>query len=135
MKKLFPLMIVVLMFAWSCGNKQPKTEPAGETEEIENALEKEAEITPADKAKNCDEFVDKYEKWMDNYLVLMEKYMKNPMNQEMLQQFAKVQTEAMEWVSQWQGAMVLCANDEKYEKRFNEISEKAEKKMKELGLE
>jgi hypothetical protein len=53
----------------------------------------------------------------------------------MLQQFAKVQTEAMEWVSQWQGAMVLCANDEKYEKRFNEISEKAEKKMKELGLE
>jgi hypothetical protein len=135
MKKLFPLMIVVLMFAWSCGNKQPKTEPAGETEEIENALEKEAEITPADKAKNCDEFVDKYEKWMDNYLVLMEKYMKNPMNQEMLQQFAKVQTEATEWVSQWQGAMVLCANDEKYKKRFNEISEKAEKKMKELGLE
>ncbi|MGE0018947.1 MAG: DUF6591 domain-containing protein [Draconibacterium sp.] len=135
MKKLFPLMFVVLMLVWSCGNKQPKTEAAGETEEVENALEKEAEFSPTGKAKDCDEFVDQYEKWMDNYLVLMEKYMKNPMDQEMLQQFAKVQTEAMEWISQWQGAMVLCANDEKYEKRFNEISEKAEKKMKELGLE
>lgn len=128
MKKLFPLMFVVLMLAWSCGNKQPKTEA---TEETENAVEKVGDT----KAKDCDEFVDKYEKWMDDYLVLMEKYMKNPMDQEMMQKFAKVQGEAMEWVSQWQGTMVLCAGDEKYEKRFNEISEKAEKKMKELGLE
>lgn len=134
MKKFIPVLFLFLVFAWSCGNKQAKTDASGETE---TTIEKEGEIAPAEgeKAKNCDEFVDKYEKWMDNYLVLMEKYMKNPMDQEMLQQFAKVQTEAMEWVSQWQGAMVLCANDEKYEKRFNEISEKAEKKMKELGLE
>ena len=129
MKKLFPLMFVVLTLAWSCGNKHPKTE------ETENAVEKEAEISPTDKAKDCDEFVDRYEKWMDDYLVLIEKYMKNPMDQEVMQQFVKVQNEALQWATQWQSEMILCSGNEEYEKRFNEISEKAEKKLNELGLE
>lgn len=132
MKKLFPFMLIMLIFAWSCGTKQPKTEA---TEETENALEKEAEISPADKAKDCDEFVEQYEKWMDDYLVLIEKYMKNPMDQDLMLQFTKVQGEAMQWATQWQSEMMLCSGIEKYEKRFNEISEKAEKKLNELGIE
>lgn len=132
MKNLFPFMLVMLMLTWSCGNKQPKTEA---TEETENALEKEAEISPTDKAKNCDEFVDQYEKWMDDYLVLIEKYMKNPMDQDLMLQFTKVQSEALQWATQWQSEMMLCSGNEKYEKRFNEISEKAEKKLSELGIE
>lgn len=131
MKNFIPLLFVFLLFAWSCGNKQAKTETPAETE---NSVEKAGDTTPG-KAKDCDEYVDQYEKWMDNYLVLIEKFHKNPTDQEVLQQFLKIQTEALEWANQWQSEMMLCAGNETYEKRFNEISERAEKKLNELGIE
>ena len=41
----------------------------------------------------------------------------------------------MFWMEQWSGKLAVCASKDKYEKRFNEISERAEKKMKELGID
>ncbi len=79
--------------------------------------------------------MDQYEKWMDNYLVMLEKYMKNPMDAKLMEEYMKLAQESMNWMNQWNGKLAVCASKEKYEKRFNEISERAEKKMKELGIE
>ena len=72
---------------------------------------------------------------MDNYLAMLDKYMKNPMDTKLMEEYMKLAQESMSWMSQWNGKLAVCASKEKYEKRFNEISERAEKKMKELGIE
>jgi hypothetical protein len=63
------------------------------------------------------------------------KYMKKPMDPKLMEQYMQVAQEGMNWVTQWNSKLYYCASKEKYQKRFDEISEKAEKKLKELGLE
>ena len=124
--------IVMSLLVSSCSNKPSKND-AGEN--AEKAAAVSGDDTDLKKAKDCDEFIDQYEKWMDNYLALLDKYMKNPMDAALMQQFVKLSEEGAQWASQWNSELVFCASTEKYEKRFNEISEKAEKKLKELGLQ
>lgn len=119
-----------LMFT-SCGNKESKNAKQDPAEEIVNA-DDDKEFK---EAKNCDEFIDQYEEWMDNYLLLLEKYMKDPMDSKLMGEYMKLAEESVSWMEQWSGKLAICASKDKYEKRFNEISERAEKKMKELGLE
>ena len=86
-------------------------------------------------AKDCDEFIDQYEKWMDDYIVLIEKYMKNPMDATLSQEYIKVAQEGVGWMTQWSSNLAYCAAKDKYQKRFDEITEKAEEKLKEMGIE
>lgn len=131
MKTFMLILFCTTMLFTSCSNKQSKNEAEDPSEEIT----KSAEDTEFKEAKNCDEFIDQYEKWMDDYILLLEKYMKNPMDPELMGNYMKVAQESMNWMNQWNGKLAVCASKKKYEKRFNEISERAEKKMKELGLE
>lgn len=119
------------MLLTSCNNKQSKNESENPSEEIT----KSAEDTDFEEAKNCDEFIDQYEKWMDDYIVLLDKYMKNPMDPKLMEQYMKVAQESMNWMNQWNSKLIYCSSKDKYQKRFDEISEKADKKLKELGLE
>ncbi len=131
MKTYFLIIFCTALLFTSCGNNESKDKKQKPTEEVL----KSAEDEDFKEAKNCDEFIDKYEEWMDNYLVLLEKYMKNPMDAKLGEEFTKLAQESMYWMEQWSGKLAVCASKEKYEKRFNEISERAEKKMKELGIE
>lgn len=135
MKNLIsPLLILAFIFA-SCGSgtSSNEKEKAGESEK--KTVEEAIENSDFKEAKDCDEFVDQYEKWMDSYLEFLEKYMKNPMDAVNSQEYMKLAQEGVNWASQWNTKLIHCASIEKYQKRFEEISEKAEKKMKELGLE
>lgn len=129
MKNLYALTFMFVLFLISCNNNQSNTEAT----ESEISTEKSIESGDFKKSKNCDEFLDNYEKWIDNYLKMIEKYMKNPMDQSLMEDYTKQAADAMTWYSQWD--IMECATKEKYEKRFDKISEKVDKKMKELGLE
>lgn len=130
MKKLFPLLIVLLILC-SCVNKNTKDEQR--LEEKSESIET-MENHDLKNAKNCDEFIEQYEKWMDDYLKIIEKYVKNPMDPNASQEYMKVLENASDWMNQWTN-LATCTSQENYQKRFEEISEKADKKMKELGLD
>ncbi|MCK5171210.1 MAG: hypothetical protein KAQ75_15130, partial [Bacteroidales bacterium] len=82
-----------------------------------------------------DEFIDQYEKWMDDYIKMIDKYIKNPTDATLLNEYMKLAQEGMTWMNQWNGKLSYCASKEKYQERFDEITEKAEKKLKEMGIE
>lgn len=134
MKKTILLTIMAAFLIWGCENKQEKNDSAGESKtEAAEAIEKAADKADSEKAMNCKEFLDKYEKWIDDYLKVIEKYSKNPMDPTLMGEFTQQAADVMTWYSNW--GVMDCATKEKYEKRFDAINDKVDKKMKELGLD
>lgn len=131
MKNLASILLLLSMVLFACGSGSSKS---GQQKSEANQ-EESTELKSGDKISNCEEFLNKYEKWIDNYLVVLEKYRKNPMDAQLAQEFSKVAMEASTWAEQWTNNYLSCVNNEWYQKRFEEISEKADKKMKELGFE
>lgn len=132
MRTFLSILLLIGFLLSSCGSRQTKDEsdkiPAkSSVDEFESVNNEEI--------KDCEEFIDQYEKWMDNYIKMIDKYLKNPTDAVLLSEYLKLSQEASEWMSQWNSKLYYCASKEKYQKRFNEISEIAEKKLRELGLE
>jgi len=134
MKTFIPIIISTLMLFTSCGSNQ-SNEKKNPTNATEQSTNEPSDTGDFEEPKNCDEYLDKYEEWMDNYIKLVEKYMKNPMDTSLSQEFMKQMQEGSLWMDQWNDKLLYCASHEKYQKRFDEISEKAEKKFEELGIE
>lgn len=137
MKTLKYIFIVLAIASWSCGqggsDKTKKEKEASEDQMVtDEAKEKSAEGIKTE-FKNCDEFLDAYEEWIDVYLEVLEKYMKNPMDPTISQEYLEKAQKLSVWAANWM-KIYTCATDKKYKKRFEEISEKADKKMKELKL-
>jgi hypothetical protein len=130
------LFVFAAVIMTSCGgNKSSEKEPEEILNELEESLEDSFEQgADVKKFKDCDEFLDGYEKWVDAYVVFLEQYLKNPTDADLLQKYMKIMGEAAQWTTDWTN-LISCAQEEKYQKRFDEISEKTEKKMKELGLD
>jgi len=135
MKTLIPIIFCVSLILTACGGKQSATEENEKADRKTELSEEELESTDVDVAKDCDDFIDQYEKWMDTYLEFLEKYMKNPMDATLSEKYMELASESIEWTNQWGAKIIICGSQEKYEKRFNEISERAEKKLEELGVE
>lgn len=129
------LFISALLFA-SCGsNQSAKEQCENSVESTEEVSSESAESEDLEETKNCDEFIDQYEEWSDDYIELLEKYMNNPMDASLSKKFMEQSEKATFWMTQWNSKLVYCASQEKYQKRFDEISERADKKLKELGIE
>ncbi len=131
MKKINVAFLLLFGILAACGGSQTSnSEQTTETPESgANGIEYKSE-----EIKDCDEFLDRYEDWVDDYLALMDKYMASPMDMELAQEFMTLGQEATDWVMQWSEDSYPCVAQEKYQKRFDEISEKADKKMEELGF-
>lgn len=133
MKKTFLLLIISVFLLWSCGNNQSTKESDENTD-----ADTEEEVTASgdsNEVKTCDDFLNQYEEWTDEYLEFLEKYKKNPMDSEVMQKYLELSQKGSEWMMQWANNPGMCASDEKYQKRFDEITDKIDKKMKELGFE
>lgn len=133
MKTFMSIIFCAVMLFISCDNNQKKVENEESTNE--QSTSESLETEDFKEAKNCDEFIEQYEKWTDDYIVLIEKYMKSPMDTTLSQEYMKVAQESMAWMTQWNGELASCASKDEYQKRFDEITEKAEAKLKELGIE
>ena len=81
----------------------------------------------------CDEFLKKYEEWADEYFKALEEYAANPSDENVVIHCTELMQQGMEWSTQWID-LVECADDEKYEARFREISREIEEKLDELNL-
>lgn len=130
--KLFLLSLFVVAISASCGSG---TQNKNDQSQVATELEDDREATSGEEITDCDEFLAKYEKWVDKYLVVLEKYKNNPMDPQMAQEFMAVGLEAAEWAEQWTQNHYACTSDEKYQKRFEAISDRVDKKMKELELD
>lgn len=135
MKTFFRLLLCIcFLFAPSCKEKPKDAEKErdGDTEmSIETVDESTAD---SDSTTDCDEFLDEYEEWMDSYLEMMEKYKADPAAFVGTKEWTEMGTKALEWTTKSGQLALDCATDSDYEERMNAIQEKADKKMKELGL-
>lgn len=121
MKKIIYLLAILGLAAfYSCGSSSEKGK--------ENAKEEKSESI-----KDCDDFLTHYEEWVDDYIQVIDDYMNNPTDETTASKYMELMQEAMEWSTKWV-ALIDCADDEKYEARFEEISKEVEKKLSEIGL-
>jgi hypothetical protein len=124
MKKLIYLILLlsILGFA-SCGSSGT---------ENENSTQKKEK--KSDEIKDCDDFLAHYEEWVDEYIKVLDDYLKKPGDETIALRFMELMQEAMEWSTKWV-ALADCADNEEYEQRFEEITKEIENKLKELGIE
>ncbi len=128
-KLLYIFAIFSFLLVSGCGNA-PKDKGSHDEDVTEETTDTKKSD---DKIKDCDDFLDRYEEWMDDYLAMLEDYMENPLDADMAMKFMELSGEALNWATEW-GAMMDCADDEEFEKRFDEIEKKAEEKLEEMGL-
>lgn len=135
MKKNFLfILITTMILSLACGGNKSDKQPENILHELEQESAEGKNAESGDAVTTCDEFLDNYEKWVMAYLELMEKYINDPMDTETLEEYTKVIQEMGNWTTQWT-TMYTCAAKDKYVKRYEEIGEKVEKKMEDLGLE
>ncbi|RLD30797.1 MAG: hypothetical protein DRI88_05390 [Bacteroidetes bacterium] len=142
MKNLIYLVAIsMFLFSSCCGGgsdaKSDKESAADETIITEEVVEtnngEEVEIKETEEITSCDEFLDRYEAWVKEYLDLLETFKNNPTDPDLSQKYMNVSQEAATWTQQW-FQFVDCSKDEKYEKRYDEISEMVDKKLEELDM-
>ncbi len=127
MKKTFYLLIMLSFFLFSCGGSSDQaTEQNGEAVNTEQGDEQTI--------KDCDDFLDQYEQWTDDYLEVLEAYTKDPTNIEISKDFVALSQSMENWYLQWTD-YIQCASNPKYEKRWQAISDKVDNKMEELGMD
>ena len=134
MKTFISIIISATMLFASCSSNQ-SNETENNTNTTEQSLDKPMETGDFEEAENCDEFVDQYEEWTEEYLKLLDSYMKNPMDAKLAQKFMEHGQKASFWMNQWNSDLLSCASQEKYQERFDKITEKFEKKMEEFDIE
>jgi len=56
------------------------------------------------------------------------------MDATLAQEFQKTGQEGANWITQWNSKLMHCASIEKYQKRMDKITDKANKRLKEIGI-
>ena len=93
---------MAVMFLASCGGGDVESSISDPTSEIEEAYEEVAnEVVVADRSNNseCDEFLEGYENFMDNYIVILKKSKADPTDMSIMTEYMSLMTEASEWTS------------------------------------
>jgi hypothetical protein len=83
--------------------------------------------------KDCDDFLEMYEEWGDKYIKVIDEYITNPSDDKIATQYMEFIQEAMNWSSKWV-TLSICADNEEYSERFEEVANEIEKKLHEIGL-
>jgi len=132
--KILTIGLVVIVMAFSCKKDQKKESGQAEPTSMEQQEDGDTPLA-FEKADDCEEFIEQYEEWTDEYMSFMEKYKDNPMGAVSSPEYSKMMTKAASWSQNWLSVSASCTvNSSAYQKRFEKISEKVEKKMKELGF-
>ncbi len=135
-KALLSCIVLMLLLNSACKKKQ-KSEDSEETITIEMKSEEvtKSDLVTEEKSGDCDDFVDDYEAWMEEYVALLGKHKDNPAALVSSAEYSSMTMEMINWTSKWSELAVDCATNPEYEKRINEIQEKMEKEMEALGYQ
>lgn len=137
MKRIFYLLILAVFAIYSCSQDVQKNDQDTDNDNAtvaDDDANNEVIKKSTSGASDCDEFLDNYEKWVESYLELLDKYIKNPMDMEVLQEYGKVTQEAATWATDW-ARLITCSDDEGIQERYDEIQKKIDAKLKELNLQ
>jgi hypothetical protein len=129
MNKLFYVLIMLGFFLFSCGGSTQQAE-----EGTDEAVAVEQEATAGEEEMSCDEFLDEFEKWTEDYIAVVEAYKKDPTNIQLSQEYLTLAESAANWYASWT-EFVICTQEEMYQARYDEISDKLEKRLQELELQ
>jgi hypothetical protein len=114
------------------GNKSGKFKPIGTQK---NTLVKTIKETPKpdkntattnfseSESSDCKTYLDKFELWVNKYIVLKKKLNKNPLDIKTAMEISKMAPEIGNWGLEWQEKYV-CTQDENFVKRYEEIAQK-----------
>ncbi len=129
------LVASLISFQLAC---KKKSESAASNEDSETVVTLEEQVEEKDisfeKAKDCDDFIDQYEEWSEEYIAFMAKYKDDPVKAVTSPEYSEMMLKASTWSQQWLSLSVSCAQNSKYEERVEEISNRMEQKMEELGF-
>jgi len=135
MKKLLGLLFIAsLLISFSCGGEKTGGEEKSSKESKKETKSKKKKSSSKELISTCEDFLDRYEEWVDLYIEVLKAYKENPFDAETLNKYSETMTEASVWAQDWT-KMHVCAMKEKYQKRFEEIADKASKALEEIGIE
>lgn len=130
------VIVIGLILLSSCvGNnsekdeKNQQSETSLQSEEVVVSDEKSAEQTID--INKCDEFLNKYEAWSEDYIKVLETFSSNPADPKLAQDYNKLSREYSSWTNEW-FEFVDCAKKDEFFKRYEEINRKIEQKQKSL---
>jgi len=131
MKKLLYAFIMLSFFLVSCGGSSEQATDEGDEAKTEQSDETigDGDLT----IKDCDDFLDKYDEWTDDYLKVLKAYFDDPTNITISEEYRELTESMTVWYTDWT-SYVQCASQTKYQKRFEEIGDKIEKGLEEMGL-
>lgn len=134
MKKSIYALFVACLFLFSCGGGAgTNSSEDGQAAAEEQVTEQESET--ADEAiTSCEDFLDSFEEWANAYVDVIEAYMKDPTSIDTRKKYGELSQKAAQWPQEWT-THVICAQKEQYQKRYNEITDKLDKRLEELGFE
>jgi hypothetical protein len=134
MKKILNLLFVIsLVVVWSCGGGK-----SGGSDESDEKSASEAKSLKKSKAgdeliSSCEDFLDSYEEWVDLYIEAIRAYKDDPLNKDKMNKYMQAMTEESVWAEDWV-KLHTCAMQEKYQKRFEEIADKAARELEGMGF-
>ncbi|MEM8926825.1 MAG: DUF6591 domain-containing protein [Bacteroidota bacterium] len=127
----------IFLLGVSCKNKQKTAENSKDDSKVMISGSKENESSDAvgfEKAKDCDDFIDQYEAWSEEYVAFLTKYKDDPIKAVTSPEYAQMMQKASSWSQQWLSLSVSCVQNSSYGKRVTEISDRMDEKVKELGF-
>ena len=135
MKKILSMLFITLiLISFSCGGGKTGGEEKSSEESTKETKSKKIKGGDTELISTCEDFLDRYEKWVDLYIEALKAYKENPFDAETMQKYTEAMSEASVWAQDWT-KLHVCAMKEKYQKRFEEIADKATKALEEIGAE
>ena len=134
---IIPLLCSLFLLGISC-KKKPKAE-----ENVQNGTEKVVGTSTGgetgnsqdlEKVKDCDDFINQYEEWSEEYVAFLSKHKDDPIKAVTSPEYSQMMLKASSWSQEWLSLSISCAQNSSYEKRVSEISDRMEEKIKELGF-
>lgn len=135
MKNLIELLFfVLLVIIYSCGGGTTSDIDESDKESGKELKSEKKGKSSSEVIKDCDDFLDRYEEWITLYIKVLKDYKKNPYDSKAMVKYSEAMQEAATWAQDWAN-LSTCIYNKKYQKRFEEIAEKANKELEELGFE
>ena len=128
MKKLMSIFGAALfVFSLSsCGGDDATETKTTETETTETETTEIETTETADADSEWDEFLNDYERWMDEYISVMKKIQDNPSDMSLMLSSADLAQDAMKWAEKMEGFTIGTDGwTSEHSARYLEIASKA----------
>ncbi len=119
------------MFSCSQGDKtnsDDETQNENQTEETQV----NDDNASTSSGSGCEEFLNDYESWADEFIAANKKLMENPADATAAQKVTEKSQEMQKWATRWTD-LVDCSNNEEYQQRMQAIAKRIEDAMNEMA--